>query len=176
MRMRIAALMMLVLACTASAQSTVPQGNADALPIQATPVAEPPPAESVVAEMARLGAVNDESFAAARGRRLLRGGHSNAAILAHLARKAVPSAIARAVLPGDAETQLAAALVHARKRRIGPFRREVGEQEPDAARARALKERAAMARAGFPAGLADQALGMEPEAAQAFVEAARRDA
>ena len=48
MRTRIAALMMLVLACTASAQSTVPQGNADALPIQATPVAEPPPAESVV--------------------------------------------------------------------------------------------------------------------------------
>jgi uncharacterized protein (TIGR02186 family) len=62
MRMRIAALMMLVLACTASAQSTVPQGNADALPLQATPVAEPPPAESVVAGLSSDSVAITASF------------------------------------------------------------------------------------------------------------------
>jgi uncharacterized protein (TIGR02186 family) len=60
--MRIAALMMLVLACTASAQSTVPPGDADALPIQATSPADPPPAESVVAGLSSDSVAITASF------------------------------------------------------------------------------------------------------------------
>ncbi|GGF71155.1 membrane protein [Paracoccus acridae] len=61
MRGRIAALMLLVLSCTASAQSTVPPGGADALPIEAGPP-DAPPAETVVAGLSSDSVAITASF------------------------------------------------------------------------------------------------------------------
>ncbi|GHG10308.1 MULTISPECIES: TIGR02186 family protein [Paracoccus] len=63
MRKLAAALMLLALSCTASAQSTVPPGNADALPIEAAPPDEfQPPAESVVAGLSSDSVAITASF------------------------------------------------------------------------------------------------------------------
>ena len=56
------ALMLLVLACTASAQSLVPQTEADALPIEAAPTADPPPEETVVAGLSSDSVAITASF------------------------------------------------------------------------------------------------------------------
>lgn len=61
MRGRIAALMLLALSCTASAQSTVPPGGADALPIEAAPP-DAPPAETVVAGLSSDSVAITASF------------------------------------------------------------------------------------------------------------------
>jgi regulatory protein len=125
--------------------------------------------KDVVARLAAAGAVNDLAYAESRARSLVRAGRSRRAAAAHLAAKGVDPATAQSVLPEDAETELAAALVLARKRRIGPFRR--GGVPDEAGRRR---EFAALARAGFGQDMARQALGMEPDQAEALVNAFRR--
>ena len=123
----------------------------------------------VVARLVAVGAVNDATYAESRARTLVRAGRSRRAAAAHLAAKGVDPAIARSVLPDDAETELAAALVLARKRRIGPFRRGAS---PDEAQQR--RELGTMARAGFAQDVARQALAMDADQAEALVNAFRR--
>lgn len=126
-------------------------------------------AREVVARLVAAGAVNDLAYAESRARSLARAGRSRRAAAAHLAAKGVDPAVAQSVLPADADTELAAALVLARKRRIGPFRRDA---VPDEAGRR--RELGVLARAGFAQDVARQALGMEPDAAEALVTAFRR--
>ena len=126
-------------------------------------------AAEVVLRLAEAGAVNDAAFAASRARSLARAGRSRRAITAHLGGKGVAADLAREAVPDDAETELAAALVLARRRRIGPFR--AGEPLDEAGRRRAL---AAFARAGFSQAVAVRALAMEPGEAEALVIALRR--
>jgi len=125
-----------------------------------------PLARQMVREVARAlvqsGVVNDEAFAEARARSLTRAGRSRLAVSAHLAAKGVPQAVAKAALP-DPESELGAALAYARRRRLGPFR--VGDADEDTRR----KDLGALARAGFPQPVAQQALRMDPEAAKALV-------
>ncbi|GBQ32799.1 recombinase A [Gluconacetobacter azotocaptans DSM 13594] len=62
------------------------------------------------------------------------------------------------------ETELAAALVFARKRRVGPFRLAGDDESDDAedeAAARRLRALEAMARAGFGRSVAEAALDMD---------------
>ena len=116
---------------------------------------------AIVARMAALGLVNDAEFAASRARGLARGGKSRRAIAARLAAKGINAEQVRAVLPEDGNAELAAALILARKRRIGPFRRmEEGDRG---------KELAVLARAGFARDVASRALAMEAEAAEAAI-------
>lgn len=101
----------------------------------------------IAQDMVRLGAVDDAAFAHARARRLVRTGRSSRAIEAHLAARGVEAPIRAQVMLGDepesspdedargqdygesgygrglsaAERELCAALVLARKRRLGPF-------------------------------------------------------
>ncbi len=112
-------------------------------------------AKDVVARLVAAGAVNDAAFAAARARRLARAGSSRQRIAAHLARHGVTGSAVAAALPADPEAELLAALALARRRRIGPFRM-ARSVDPDAAR----RELAALARAGFPHGVARAALAM----------------
>ena len=77
--------------------------------------------------------------------------------------------MARAALPDDPEAELDAALVLARKRRIGPFRRG---DVPDLAGKR--RELAMLARAGFPQPVAANALAMGAEEAEARILEFRR--
>src|SRR5271165_3502973 len=77
---------------------------------------------TVVARLAALGAVSDRAFAESRTRSLMRGGRSRRAVAANLAAKGVGVETARAALAAEETDELTAALVLARRRRIGPFR------------------------------------------------------
>ncbi|WP_246396259.1 regulatory protein RecX [Gluconacetobacter tumulisoli] len=127
----------------------------------------------VVRDMADLGAVDDAAFAGSRARSLTRVGRSRRAVQAHLAARGVGEDVADAVLD-DAlgtrdgagyETELAAALVFARKRRVGPFG-PAGDHDDDGAFARRLRALEAMARAGFGRAVAEAALDMDPDEAE----------
>ncbi len=78
-------------------------------------------AADVVARLAKSGTVNDAAFAESRARSLGRTGHSRRAVAAHLAARGVPAELARAAIPDGADTELAAAVAHAKRRRLGPF-------------------------------------------------------
>jgi regulatory protein len=123
----------------------------------------------VVARLVAAGAVNDATFAENRSRSLVRAGRSRRAVVAHLAARGVDSEAARVAMPEDAGTELAAALVLARRRRIGPFR-QVDANEP----AQRQRELAILARAGFPQDVARRALAMDFEEAEALVIQLRR--
>jgi len=125
-------------------------------------------AAEVAKRLAAEGAVDDKAFAASRARRLLRGGRSRRATLAHLREKGVDAETATAALPEGAEAELDAALAFCRRRRIGPF--AVAEALPEARR----KALGALARAGFGGAVAGRALRMDPAEAEARLIAARQ--
>ncbi len=120
---------------------------------------------AVVARLAAAGAVSDAAFAASRTRSLVRGGRSRRAVAAHLAAKGVDAETARVALVAEEIGELAAALVLARRRRIGPFRVGDGDR---------LRELAMLARAGFSQGVASEALRMSREDAEEVVTRVRR--
>jgi regulatory protein len=123
----------------------------------------------VVTRLVAAGAVNDAEFAAGRARSLARVGRSQRAIAAHLAAKGVGSETVRAAVRSDSEGELAAALISARRRRIGPFRR-CDVTEP----AQRQKELAALARLGFTRDVAERALVMDRDDAETLINKARR--
>ncbi len=138
-----------------------------------TPGQEPPdaaPSRAAAREVARAlvqsGVVDDAAYAQGRARSLTRAGRSRRAIGAHLSMKGVPKEVAQAALP-EPEAELAAALAYARRRRLGPFRKEQPEGADPAELRR--KEAGAMARAGFPQPVAMQALRMDRDAAELAV-------
>jgi regulatory protein len=115
-------------------------------------------ARAVVARLVAVGALSDTAFAESRARSLVHAGRSRRAAIAQLAAKGVEAGLAQTVLPEDPDTELAAALVLTRKRRIGPFRTSA-----DADRQR---EVGILARAGFAMAVAERALDTDPEAAE----------
>jgi regulatory protein len=125
-------------------------------------------AQSVVDRLAASGVVNDQEFAAARARSLVRSGHSRRGIAAHLAAKGVGAETLRSVVHDDEEAELGAAVALARRRRIGPFR--TGDAPDQQQRQR---EQAVLARAGFSRAVALKALAMEQEEAEALVRRMR---
>lgn len=133
---------------------------------------------TVVADMVRIGVVDDAVFAESRARALARGGRSRRAIGAHLAHRGIdPERIAEAVRGAQSETlddaaqaELAAALLQARKRRIGPFSPPPGDDDPgDGDLPRRQRALAALARAGFSHDVASSALDTDLEAAEALI-------
>ncbi len=126
-------------------------------------------AREVVASLVQVGVVNDAAFAEARARRLTRAGRSSRAVGAHLAARGVAGALTQAALPDDPDRELAAALVYARKRRLGPFRRDDADAE------RRRREMGAMARAGFAQSTVACAMDMDPEEALTRVLALKDD-
>jgi regulatory protein len=145
------------------------QSGIDAEAIAAQSAAARNAVREVVARLVAAGAVNDVAYAESRARSLVRAGRSRRAISAYLTAKGVdPETTATAVLdPG--ENELAAALVLARKRRIGPFRQG---QPPDEAGRR--RELGVLARAGFSRSVAQQALEADQDQAEALVNELRR--
>ncbi len=141
----------------------------DAEAIAAQAAAARKAVREVVARLVAAGAVNDAAYAQSRARSLVRAGRSRRAISAYLAAKGVDPATAATALPAPEESELAAALVLARKRRIGPFR---SAQAPDEAGRR--RELGVLARAGFSQSIAQQALTMDPDQAEALVNELRR--
>lgn len=125
-------------------------------------------ARKIAAELVACGTVDDASFAAARAERLVRAGRSRRAVAAHLAAHGVDAATIDAVLPEAEDTELAAALVFARRRRIGPFRSGVADEQSQE------RELGVLARAGFPQTIAVRALSINQDEAETLMAALRR--
>lgn len=123
-------------------------------------------ARRVAEALVEAGVVNDVVFAAARAARMVRAGRSRRAVAAHLQAKGVKPDLAQAALP-EAEQEFQAALALARRRRMGPFR---ANTDPDVH----LKDLGAMARAGFGREIAERALALPADEAEALVLALRR--
>lgn len=127
-------------------------------------------ARTVAKALVASGVVDDAAYAEARARSLTRSGRSRRVIGAHLAQRGIDPDLAAASLPDDADTELAAALTQARRRRIGPF----GEQDPpsdDPLAESRIRNRAlgALARAGFSRDVAERALSMERDEADRLI-------
>jgi regulatory protein len=125
--------------------------------------------DGVVQRLAEAGAISDTEFAENRARSLVRSGQSPRSVQMRLVAKGVASDLAREVSATDADTELAAALVLARKRRIGPYR-----AAEDADAAVRMKEMGLLARAGFPRDIAEQALDTSQEDAESRIFELRR--
>jgi regulatory protein len=123
----------------------------------------------IVRQLVASGAVNDAQFADSRARSLIRAGRSRRAVGAHLAARGVAAELAAAALPADENHELAAALIHARKRRLGPWRKQPAT--PEILR----RELGSLARAGFPGAIASAALRYAPEEADALIAAFRAE-
>jgi len=106
----------------------------------------------VIAKLTTQGYLEDGRYASARVESLARQGRSRRWIEARLAADGVASTLIRAALEGMAETgaesELAAAIAFAKRRKLGPFRipKRRGNDDP---KALAGKELAALGRAGF---------------------------
>lgn len=113
----------------------------------------------VIADCVRLGYVDDAAFAVSQARSKRRGGRSALAIRRSLQQHAIDDElVAEALGRADedlSDGELAAALRHAERRRLGPFHN--GEVD-DAKRQRHL---ASLARAGFSLGIARQIMDLE---------------
>ena len=125
-------------------------------------------ARVVADKLVAAGTVDDAAFAASRARGLARAGRSRRAVAAHLQARGVASELVRDAVSDDPDTELAAALAFARRRRIGPFRREELDQEA------ALRELGMMARAGYMRDTANTALRMDAEEATDRINRARQ--
>jgi regulatory protein len=124
--------------------------------------------EGIIGRLTQTGVVSDTAFAESRTRVLVRGGQSNRQVQARLIAKGVAPEMARAASDSDPDTELAAALVLARKRRIGPFR----TLEADAASR--VKELGLLARAGFSRDISTKALETSREEAESRIFDLRR--
>jgi len=126
-------------------------------------------ARIVADKLVALGLINDAAFAENRARTLTRAGRSRRAVAAHLATRGISPETAQSALPNTPETERAAAIAHARRRRLGPFR--TIQTDP----ARLQKELATFARAGFSREIAMQTLHMDRETAEALLHAGREE-
>ncbi|HVO02309.1 MAG TPA: RecX family transcriptional regulator [Candidatus Cybelea sp.] len=111
----------------------------------------------VIERLTQSGLIDDARFAEMKARGLHRRGGSRRQIAAKLGAAGVAAPQAHAALAQIAEesenSELAAALAYAKRRRLGSFRTPA-----DASPERFRKDLAAMARAGFALDLARQAL------------------
>lgn len=140
--------------------------DADAVAAEVTRATEH--AAAIAARLAQAGAVDDAGFARARARRLMGGGRSTRATLAHLAAKGVAGETARAAMDGeDVPDELTAALILCRKRRMGGF--AAAEPDPELRR----KWLASLARAGFGGEVARRALRLTRAEADELLAARR---
>jgi regulatory protein len=126
-------------------------------------------ADDVVARLQARRLLDDTAYAEARARSLSRQGRSRAIIARRLAAKGVARATVESALDGlaaDGETDLAAAVRYARRRRLGPFRAAAERAE------RRERDLAALGRAGFSYEIASRVVDAEtPGALEAEIAA-----
>lgn len=109
--------------------------------------------DAVLADLVRMGLIDDRAWAEAQARALRRRGTSARGLAARLSSKGAPRAeIERLLGEEDGAAELRAAWALARRRRLGPWR------DPAERAERRQKDLAAMARAGFRLDLARQVI------------------
>ena len=125
--------------------------------------------ESILEKLTRNGLLDDRNYAETRARSLHRRGASARGIRADLAAKGVAADLIEPALAGlrqsssDPETE--AAIVYARKRRLGPFR------HPDQRREKRERDMAALGRKGFGYELVRRIIDAEsPESLENFID------
>jgi regulatory protein len=120
---------------------------------------------ALVGRLRASGLLDDAAYAAGRARSRLARGEPLRRIAAGLAAKGVSAAHTAAAVAGlredSADPDLAAACAFARRRRLGPYRRDAAET------ADRQRELAAFARAGFDRHTASQVLACADEGAVA---------
>jgi regulatory protein len=117
-------------------------------------------AEAIIARFRGNGLLDDVAFATSRAKRLARSGKSSRAIASDLAHRGIDAETARSAAPRSDASELAAAVVFARKKRLGAFAREDAGTD---ARRRWL---GALARAGYSFEIAERVLRMDRESAE----------
>lgn len=130
---------------------------------------------AVIAKLTAQGYLEDGRYASVKAASLARQGRSRRWIAAKLAADGVAPTLIRAALDGLAESgdqsELAAAIAFAKRRRFGPYRTPK-RLSPDDLRALERKELAALARAGFDHRTARTVLkASSPEALMAMMAA-----
>lgn len=118
--------------------------------------------DEVVAQCVALQLVDDRRFAEARAATLRRKGLSGRAVAGKLAAKGVERELAAEMSDTGTDTELAAARIAARRKRLGRWRRRDEAQNDPASRQRDL---AVLARLGFSFAVARTVLD-EEEAAE----------
>lgn len=98
--------------------------------------------DEIVARCVASGLIDDARFAEARAATLRRRGQSGRAVAAKLSAKGVERELVSRIVEGSDAAEIDAARIAAKRKRIGPWRRQ--NQEFDR-----QKELAALARAGF---------------------------
>ena len=119
---------------------------------------EQAPLDAIVERCAELGYVDDALFAEARGAALTRRGYGAQRVAAALRGAGIDSETAAPIREAAQEGALDAALVFARRKRIGPF----GSESIDSDQRR--RHFAAMMRAGHPPDIARLVAFAEPGA------------
>lgn len=132
--------------------------------------------DRIVEDMRRVGALDDAAFARSRSLSLTRSGRSRRAVAASLAQKGIGAEVLSDALEDSLghrsddsaqERELGAALVLARKRRLGPFGRDEMAPPSDdrdgevSQMQRHQRSLAVFARAGFGRDVAERALAMD---------------
>lgn len=127
--------------------------------------------DSTIAQFERMGMLNDEAYLSGMINSLRRRGLSKQAILSKLGAKGMGQSVVLETLQrhdeenGAENPDLAAALLLARRKKLGPYRRS---DEADR-----NKELAALARAGFGFDIAQKALSMAPDEAEEIISQGR---
>ena len=118
--------------------------------------------KQVIESCVRLGYIDDEAFIRNQFRQGLRGGHSQKRILLKLAQRGISRDMALRVMQNsdedglpDDEAELAAALIYARKKSVGPFSR-LPLNTPEAKQ----KHLGKLARNGFSFDIARKVMGL----------------
>ena len=115
--------------------------------------------EALVTKFQKLGYLNDHAYAKGRARSLLARGNSTRAVAMKLKGKGVDIKNIKIALEAarvdTPNLDLAAAAALARRRRLGPYRRNVAREE------RRDRDLAALARAGFPYDVAKRIIEAE---------------
>jgi regulatory protein len=118
---------------------------------------------AVLEDCRTLGVVDDQAFAASKVSSSRRKGLSAAKIAAKLSAKGVDRETTTAALTGDDTDDRTAALLFARRKRLGPWRNRVPADVREADR----RDLAALCRNGFSLGDARRVVGMDRETAEA---------
>jgi regulatory protein len=128
-------------------------------------------ARRVADALVAKGIIDDAAFAERRAAAALRTGRSPAAARAALRAKGVAAGVADAATEASADAVFAAALILARKRRLGPFAPPGGDPDDPASIRRRL---GTFARAGFSSATAREVLATDRATAEALIDAFRR--
>lgn len=125
-------------------------------------------ARAVVLQLRSIGALDDAAFAAQRAGSLARTGRSSRAVQSHLLARGIEAGLVNQAVAEHMSDEIPSALIYLRRRRLGAFRS--GDADDELRR----KELAALARAGFSAEVARQALRLSREEARDVIARFRR--